>query len=309
MHHTIGIAVPAQATGDVLDQLDALDGVVQLSVERGASVKPPGDLITANVLNREVDAVLTVAAGARQYGSVSVTTAEVKSMVDKHAARAIDDDADEAPWEEIERDLRHHGRLSWNFSALMGLGALIALAGLLSAPVPQALALAAAAILAPAFEPIAKLAVGLVRRSWYSVRRALIAVAVGYLVMAVVGALAYLPLHALRTASPQALAASEGVQTVIHPSITDWLISGCGAAAGMVIFTAFRRAVIAGALIALALVPAAALVGAGLAAGDVVMTLEALRRVVLDAVLVVVLGAALMMLKQRLVHHRRSPLM
>ena len=59
-------------------------------------------------------------------------------MVYEHAARAIDDDADKAPWEEIERNLRHHGMSSPNFLALMGLRAVIALAGLLSAPMPQA---------------------------------------------------------------------------------------------------------------------------------------------------------------------------
>jgi hypothetical protein len=42
----------------------------------------------------------------------------------------------------------------------------------------------------------------------------------------------------------------------------------------------------------LALVFAAALVGVGLAAGEIVMTLEALRRMGLDVLLVVGLGAA-----------------
>jgi uncharacterized membrane protein len=73
--------------------------------------------------------------------------------------------------------------------------------------------------------------------------------------------------------------------------------------------TAFRQALIAGALIALALVPATALVGAGLAAGDIVMTLEALRRVLLDAALVVLLGAVVLVFKQRLIHHNRRSMM
>ncbi len=45
----------------------------------------------------------------------------------------------------------------------MASGAVIAMAGLLSGPVPQFLALAAAGIIAPAFEPVAKLAVWVVR--------------------------------------------------------------------------------------------------------------------------------------------------
>ena len=198
------------------------------------------------MLNREVDAVLAVAAQARQSGSVSVSTAEAQSIIDAHAARAINDDVDEASWEEIERGLRHHGQLNRNFLVLTGLGVVTAVAGLLSAPVPQALALAAAGIIAPAFEPVAKLAVGLVRGSWYAIRRALIAVGGGYVSLAVVGALAYLLLQGLGMASPKALVASEGVKMVTHPTAADWLILAGGAAAGVVIVSAFRHAVLAG---------------------------------------------------------------
>ena len=77
----------------------------------------------------------------------------------------------------------------------------------------------------------------------------------------------------------------------------------------MIIVSAFRQAVIAGALIALALVPAAALIGAGLAAGQTTMALEALWRVAFDMLLVLVLGGAVIYLKQRLTHHNRPPLM
>jgi hypothetical protein len=250
----IEITVPAKTTEGVLAKLEALEGVVRLSVVHGASVKPPGDVVTVHALNREVDAVLEVVVQARQFGPVSVSTAELQSIIDQHVTRAIDDDEDESPWEEIERGLRHQGRLNRNFLALMGLGAAIAVAGLLSGPVPQALALAAAAIIAPAFEPVAKLAVGLVRSSWYVVRRALIAVGGGYVALAVVGALTYLFLQWLGIASPEALTASEGVKTVTDPTAADWLISACGAVAGLVIVSAFRQAVLAGALITLALV-------------------------------------------------------
>ena len=308
MHHTIEIAVSANGTDATLTELKALPGVVQLGVVRDASIKPPGDVVTAQVLNTEVDAVLAVAARARRFGPVSVSTAAVQSIIDEHAARAIDDDVDEAPWEEIERGLRHHGRLNPNFLTLMVLGAVIAVAGLLSAPVPQALALAAAGIIAPAFEPVAKLALGLVRGSWYTVRRALIAIAGGYVLLAVVGALTYLLLHGLDMANSEVLAGSEGTKMVVHPTGSDWLISAGGAAAGMIIVSAFRQAVIAGALIALALVPAAALIGAGLAAGQTTIALEALWRAAFDMLLVLVLGGAVIYLKQRLTHHNRPPL-
>jgi hypothetical protein len=58
----------------------------------------------------------------------------------------------------------------------------------------------------------------------------------------------------------------------------------------------------------LALVPAAALIGVGVAAGEVGMALQALRRVGLDMLMVVVLGGAVVVLKQRLIHRNRRPL-
>jgi len=180
--------------------------------------------------------------------------------------------------------------------------------GFSGCPVPRALALAASKIIALAFEPVAKLAVGLVRSSGDTVRRTLVAVGGGYVVLAVVGALAYLLLHRLGMASPEALATSEGVKMVTHPTAADWLISAGGAAAGVVIVSAFRQAVIAGALVALALVPAAALVGASVVAGEMAIALEALWRVGLDVLLMVLLGVAVVFLKQRLIHHNRRPM-
>lgn len=95
---------------------------------------------------------------------------------------------------------------------------------------------------------------------------------------------------------------------VVDPTGGDWLISAGGAAAGMIIVSAFRQVVIACVLIALALVPAAALIGARLAAGQTTLALEALWRVAFDMLVVLVLGGAVIYVKQRLTHHNRPPL-
>ncbi|MCA1671597.1 MAG: hypothetical protein LC799_05150, partial [Actinobacteria bacterium] len=92
VHHTIEIRVPTETTEGVLAELEALEGVVALSVLPGASIKPPGDVVTVHALNRGVDAVLMVAARARQLGAVSVSTAGLQSLVDQQIQRTIDDD-------------------------------------------------------------------------------------------------------------------------------------------------------------------------------------------------------------------------
>ncbi len=64
MHRTIEITAAHGQTDGLLRELHALDDVIGLAVERGASLKPPGDVITVHTLNRGADAVLRCAAVA-----------------------------------------------------------------------------------------------------------------------------------------------------------------------------------------------------------------------------------------------------
>jgi hypothetical protein len=308
LHHTVEMVLPSEATDEALAELEKIEGVLSLSVERDSGIKPPGDVVTVHALNRSIDDVLAAASHAQVHGRVAIATGGTSSIVATGAQRAIDDDADETPWEEFERSLRHHGRLSVNFLVLMVLGGAIAVAGLLSPPVPQALALASCAVLAPAFEPVAMLGVALVRGSVYAIRRAAISVVVGYVLMAAGGGLAFVVLRALGLASPKTLATSEGMHLIIDPTAADWLVAAAGALAGLVIVTSFREAVLAGALIALALVPAAGVLGMGVVAGDLALALEGLQRLAGDMALVVVLGGLVVLAKDRFFHRGRRPL-
>lgn len=308
MHHTVEMSVPSAAADDTLRALEKIDGVLSLYIERGVGVKPEGDVITVHSLNRAVDAVLATASEAERHGPIAVVTGGVNSLVATGAQGAIDDDADESPWEEFERTLRHHGRLSVNYLLLMTIGGAIAVAGLLSPPVPQALALAASAVLTPAFEPVGELAVALVRRSGYAIRRAVVSMVVGYGLLAVGGGIAFLVLRALGLASPKTIASSEGMHLVIDPTAADWLVAAGGAVAGLLIITSFREAVLAGALIALALVPAGAVLGMGVAALDAGLALQGLQRLAQDVALVLVLGGLVIIGKDRLIHRGRRPL-
>lgn len=82
------------------------------------------------------------------------------------------------------------------------------------------------------------------------------------------------------------------------------MISACGATAGIVIQSAFRRSVIAGALIAMRLIDATALVGIALVLGRFDLVGHGLQRLGLDALFVVGAGLVVFSLKQALVHQR-----
>lgn len=308
MHRTIEIAAGAGASAALVAALERQEHVVGLRVHRGASVVPPGDVVVAHVLNRGADAVMRAVAEAGRHGPVSVATAELACLVDPAKQGAIERDVDEALWEEMETGLRHQGRVTANFLALMALGGAVAAAGLVTEdPARRAVATVAAAVLAPGYEPLAKAALGLALRKRAVLVAGLVSTAAGYAALVAGAAAVFALLRLLGDAAVGHLAESPAVHELSHPTALSYLVSACGAAAGMVVLSAYRRSVIAGPLMAMVLVEAAALVGAAPVAGRPDLALEGLGRLALDAALVVAIGAAVVAAKQAFVH-RRAPL-
>ena len=307
MHRTIEITAAPGQTDGLLRELHALDDVIGLAVERGASLKPPGDVITVHTLNRGADAVLRCAAVAGKGGPLSIVTAEVASLIDPAHDDAVSEDVDEAIWEEMETGLRHQGRITPNYLLLMALGGAIAAVGLVAESVSQAIAFVAASVIAPGFEPLAKIPLGLALRRWTVLRRGVLSALAGYATLIAAAALAFLILRLTGTTTVDAFVNNPEVEKIAHPTLAEGLVSACAAAAGIVMIAAYRRSVIAGPLIALVLVPAAATIGAAIAAGQPRLIWEGLQRLGLDVLLIVVLGALVFAIKQA-TQHRRAPI-
>jgi hypothetical protein len=64
MHRTLALTVPPAATEALLHNLQELEDVIGLSVQRGAAYKPVGGVVTVQVLNRGADEVLRRARAA-----------------------------------------------------------------------------------------------------------------------------------------------------------------------------------------------------------------------------------------------------
>lgn len=311
MHRTVEITILPKAADALVAELRGLEHVVGVARQRGASVQPAGcDVVVVHALNRGTDAVMRAVAdaAARHGGPFSVATAELASLSDPEHQAAIDRDVDEALWEEMETGLRHQGRVSPNFLALMALGGAIAAAGLASHdPVLQSVATIAAAVIAPGFEPIAKIPLGLVLRRTEVAKLGLLSSLAGYGVLAAGAAAAFLALWAGGAIRPDDVFAGSAVEHLAHPPAPDLLVSFCGALAGIVIQAAYRRSVIAGALIAMRMIDAAAALGISVAAGRPTFAVEALERLGFDVAFILAAGVTVFWLKQKVVH-RRTPL-
>lgn len=306
MHRTLEITVPTATTDALCDELTDLDSVIGLSVQRGASQKPVGDVLIVHVLNRGADEVLRrVGAAVPDKKALSVVTSEVASIISPVSYKTVDTDRDEAIWEEMESGLRHQGRITPNYLLLMALGGIIAAVGLVSEPVPQAVAFVASAIIAPGFDPMTKVPLGLVLNRWRLVGRGLVSALAGYAILVVMAGLTMGLLVAVGETSASALATNPEVEHLQHPKWMELLVAAAGALAGVVMLAAFRRSFQAGPLIAMAFIPAAALIGAGLAVGRVDLALEGLERFFADWGFILALGIPFLWLKQHFLHKRK----
>ncbi len=305
MQHTIEVAVPTADTDTVVRELEQLDDVISLSVYRGASVKPPGDVVSVHTLKRGTDEILRVVSRAQAQGGSSVTTSEAQAIIDPEHQSAVDGDVDESTWEEMGSNLRHHARVTTNFLLLMAAGGAIAAMGLVSEPSSQAISFVAASVIAPGFEPLGKLALGLVLRRWHMVRQGLASAGAGYAALIASAALMFLLLRLVGAVTTPDLVDNPAVDLLVHPPANQIIRSAMAAAAGMIIIAAYRHTLLPGALMALELIPAAALAGVAIATGSPSLIYEGIERWALDAAFVVGLGAVILLTKQAIVHRRR----
>lgn len=307
MHRTISISLSSSGTKQLLEDLNALDGVISLSVHSGASLKPQGDVVSAQVLNHTTDDVFRAVKRAQDGGAqVSVTTSEIASLSDPDHTREIESDVDEASWEEMETGLRHHARITPNFLALMFLGGAVASIGLVENPVPQAIAFIASAMIAPGFEPLAKVPLGLILRKTHLMKVGLWSALWGYATLVVGAAMMFGLLRVCHVSSPLLLARNPEVRSLSHPDVFSVSLSILGGLTGMIILAAYRRSVIAGPLLLLSVIPATALIGAGIASADLGLAGQGLERMLLDVAIIWVTGALIVGWKQGFVHKRRS---
>ncbi len=283
-------------------------GVISVSLHRGSSVKPPGDVISAAVLNSEVDQVLRLAEQAERHGPVSVSTSSLDSLTDSENQDVVRLDVDEATSEEAETALRRHTRLTANFFLTTAGGAIIVTAGLAaSSGVTEATALVAAAIIAPVFEPLARIGLGAVSRQPKVAAHGVYSALLSYLTLVIVSLITMLVLRAGGHGFVDEFLHSSTVHEVQYPPLINLILSATGAVVGVVMISAGRFTQLAGPLVALQLLPAAATIGIALELGDGGIAARSLGRLAIDVGMVILAGLIVFPYKHSTVHNRRRP--
>jgi len=263
------ISVPAELTDDVMPVLSDDPAVSSLSVLRGASVRPEGDVLLADVAreaaNDIVDRLTTL--GVQHEGSVHLEPVQTWfSQPGFDAERlAPGSSADSVVWAEVTHRAYQDSELNATFLSFMTLATWIA--GIAIVLDSQILVIGAM-VLGPEFGAVAALGVALVRRRYRLLGLAVRTLVTGFVVAIALTVAAALVGRALGWVTLQDVVGTRPETAFIYsPDQWSFIVAVIAAAAGVLSLTSDRLGGLSGVFISVTTIPAAGNVALGLAFG------------------------------------------
>jgi hypothetical protein len=298
---SVQLTVPSHRTSSLLTELTDL-GPLSLRLHEGVSIEPAGDLVSFEVANNQLSSVMRI---ADKYGlgtpdGVSMSTSVPLSVVSE-SFTGLTREQGSTSWEELELTMGQESTMTADKVVVMFIAGVVAGAGIVSGAIHVVIG---AMVIAPGFQPFARFMLGLVNgsRTW---RGGALDVLRGYGAMLAGATVAALLSLTFGTSALDG--GGEATYLLSEDLVTYWsTITWTGVAVGMVagvaggLLMAINRTVLtAGVMVALALVPTAALVPMALVAGDVTLAGQALARFAVEVVLVLVTIAGVFLFKTR----------
>ena len=300
MSRRIILSIPSELRSQVIEGVQELSGVVSISLHVGSSVNPPGDIVSIDATNEAALAIMKLLDEKNVLESGSVTLSEPTAIIAPPHLAKLERQGNEGAWEEVGEQLRRDTNVTFNFLLLMAASGAVASFGLVADTLHVVVG---AMLIAPGFEPLLRIVFGLMGRQ-HGPGPGLRSSLAGYLALAI-GAAAALPLALLlqgREAAELPELQWAGYWSSIQASgIAVSLMAG---AAGAVIVSARLTVFATGVMVALALVPAMALVGLGLVSGNLELAFGGIQRWAVEVLCVLAAGGAVLAVKRRVLHYR-----
>jgi hypothetical protein len=305
---TLDITLPAGRGDDAIGLLASLDGVVGARLQRDASRRAEGDVITVQATNRAVPGILRELhdAGHLNGGSWTVAFSEPTGFVSPTHQRAIVSDDSEVSWEEMDYTIHRESSTTWNTLGVMATAGVLAAIGIATGALHLVIA---GMVIAPGFAPIQRMSLALVAHTGdlgHGLKDTLLA----YAALAAGAGLAGLVLFATGRpllAGSTYLDGNELVRHWLGVNPPGLMVSTLAAAAGAVLIATNRSVLTAGVMIGLALVPPPVIAVLAALAGAWDRTLEGIFRWSVEAAIVFTAGVAVFAWK-RAFRHRRTAL-
>jgi hypothetical protein len=304
---TVEVTLPSHRSDELVDEVQRLPvSVAGIQLQRNGSVKPPGDVLTVEVPNQSMQPLLRLlierGIGSEQGTSFSIS--EVKALVESSVSGQILTESTDVSWEEMHQVLAKESNMTVNALTLMFAAGVASAVGISTGALHLVIA---AMVIAPGFEPLSRVALGAVAGG-PALNRGIVDTLKGYAALILGGAIGAALLPAMgkqALGGPGTYLESETLSAYwssIDPS--SLLVSLLAGAAGAILTATNRPVLTAGVMIALALVPSAALMGAAVVAGEPALAGKALVRWLLDVALVTSMSLLVFWWKRRSVQKR-----
>ncbi|GAB3850703.1 DUF389 domain-containing protein [Dactylosporangium cerinum] len=298
---------PPDRTDEVVRIIEAAPGATNLVVLPGAARQPDGDLVLCDVVREAGSQVLSALRGQRihEVGSIAIDHVDVALS---HAAVAAADAApglagDAVVWDEIEQKTGDETELSGTFLAMFAIATIIAGIGVL---LDQPILIVGAMVVGPEFGPLAALCVGIIRKRPGFIRRASIALVVGFLtaIVVTIGTTHLLDLAGL---VDKGMLLQERPRTdfIWRPDALSWVVGFLAGVAGMLSLTSAKAGPLIGVLISVTTVPAAANIAVAIAYGVMDEAVGSAVQLLLNLAAIVTAGV-LTLLIQRWFWNRKA---
>jgi uncharacterized hydrophobic protein (TIGR00271 family) len=290
---------PSATTDAVLKVIEDEPGTTHLVVLRGAALAPPGDVVEADVARESADEVIAAlcALGIDHAGGITLEQIDtaLSDAADRAEQDAPGDAADAVVWQELVAKTGEESRLNVTFLAFMAIACLLAAVGVIT---DSAVTIVGAMVVGPEFGPLAAVAVGLVRRRWDLVRRAGVAIAVGF------------PLAMLVTAAGAALGSwanlfevgvLRGTHSVDFVYQVGWwslIVAVLAGAAGMLSMTSTKSAALVGVFISVTTIPAAGYAAVAAILGEWPRFFQSVGQLVVNLIFIVLSATGVLLLRK-----------
>ena len=285
----------------LLDKLRDHPGIARITLQPGESKVPEGDVLAIDAANHVSTEILNMLNDLDLLHSGVVSITEPNATIPAKTSLTINEEGNDAVWEEMGAMMRQDTNPTFNYLALMALSGGVAAFGIVTDTIHIVVG---AMLIAPGFEPLLRIVFGLLGDR-HSMTAGLRSNAYGYLALAVSAAVMTPLALALNNMGADQLAAGYWANYWSETKASGIVTSLLAGIAGGVIVSSRMKVLGTGVMVALALIPSMALVGMGLAAGLPDLALGAAGRWLVDVICVIVGGGSIMVLKRKLLHRRR----
>ncbi|KRF37511.1 DUF389 domain-containing protein [Nocardioides sp. Soil805] len=268
MQH-LRITSPTHLTDDVVAVFDGDPAVSQLSVLRGASLTPAGDIVMADVAREATNELIDRLdrLGIPEHGTIHVepVTAWVSRAGYDAERRTPGASADAVVWADVTQRAYEESELNWTYLSFMTLATLLASIAIV---VDSQVLVIGAMVLGPEFVPIAALGLALVRRRSTLFRLAARTLVVGFGIAITLTTVAALAARALGWVVTEDVTGERpGTDFIYSPDKWSFIVALIAAAAGVLSLTSAKVGGLSGVFISVTTVPAAGNVALGVAFG------------------------------------------